>query len=620
MNPAMAAARPSPRSLPPVWQQAWPQALQAWSRYTRLRNPLLCVTSSEALAAGLDGSFAMIRLVDQTVVIDLQQVAEQGLEGCAVQVLAHEIGHHVYAPGSLGDHARCLARVARGLLDRPRHAPLVANLYTDLLINDRLQRSAGLSMDAVFLTLARNAAAPPPGRVWSVYMRTCEILWSLPRQSLCLHPALTDDAEGDAQLAARLVRHYARDWLRGAGGFALLMYPHLVADEQSGADPRVRLWLDTAVAGAGGEVHGLSIALDDEEQLPLHPAHDPALNGGVRVPAVAADGSRIAPQDGLLHRAGGQTRTPYAFGELLRMTGMQLSQQEATLRYYRELAEPHLVRFPVRPRPRAHDRLPEGLQRWDMGMPLEQIDWLGSVLISPRVIPGVTTVRRSWGSSEGALRKAQPLDLDLYVDSSGSMPNPQSMLSYPALAGAVMCLSALRAGARVQVTLWSSKQQVVSTDGFVRDRAAILRVLTGYFGGGTQFPLPVLRDLHARRRPGDPPCHLMCVSDDGAATMFDTPDERGTPGFEVCATALRQAGGGGTLLLNLPGNWEVQAAQRPQSEYATLLQARQLHGWELHNVATLADLLAFARAFSRTHYQPLAAVAAVAAAAQELGA
>ena len=33
------------------WQAAWPQALAVWSRFTRLRDPLLCATSQEAAAA-----------------------------------------------------------------------------------------------------------------------------------------------------------------------------------------------------------------------------------------------------------------------------------------------------------------------------------------------------------------------------------------------------------------------------------------------------------------------------------------------------------------------------------------------------------------------------------------
>lgn len=598
-----AAAVPQP--LDERWLQAWPQALAAWSPYTRLRNPALYASSADAAKAGLSGGFAMIRLADQTVVIDLKQIADGGLAAHAVEILAHEIGHHVYAPGTLSDHARCLARVAAGLLDQARHAAVIANLYTDLLINDRLQRSAGLHMDAVFLKLVTGDPSPQRSKLWRLYLRTYEILWSLQRRTLCREP-LDDATEGDAQLAARVVRHYAGDWLRGAGGFAALVYPHLVEDQQAGQF--APCWHDTGEAGRDGEIHGLSTRDADETGMPLHPALDPALNpalgGGRPTAADAGDRSRAPLMPAASTPGRGQLRTPYEYGELLRLAGVRIDQHEAAVRFYRECAEPHLVPFPVRRRPRSTDPLPEGIEPWDIGQPLESIDWLQSVLVSPRIVPGLTTVQRVWGHSEGSAPKPQPLDLDLYVDSSGSMPDPRQQLSYPALAGAVICLSALRAGARVQVTLWSSKNQALSTPGYVRDRHAILRVLTGYYGGGTQFPLPLLRDTHAARRPGDAPSHILCVSDDGASTMFDSPDERGTSGFEVCRLARAQAGGGGTLVLNLWPDWEKHARSHPQSAWGTLLKARDRDGWDIHRVTALDELLDFARAFARRHYLP----------------
>src|SRR5262249_13965300 len=160
--------------------------------------------------------------------------------------------------------------------------------------------------------------------------------------------------------------------------------------------------------------------------------------------------------------------------------------------YYRERAIPYLIPFPSREKPESTEPLPEGLEPWDIGQALDATDWLQSVMISPRVVPGMTTVQRVWGTTEGQEPKREPIDLDLYVDSSGSMPNPQHITSYPALAGAILCLSALRAGARVQATLWSGTKQFTTTEGFVRDPEAVLRVLTGYFGGTTAFPIHVL--------------------------------------------------------------------------------------------------------------------------------
>jgi hypothetical protein len=243
--------------------------------------------------------------------------------------------------------------------------------------------------------------------------------------------------------------------------------------------------------------------------------------------------------------------------------------------------------------------MPEGLEPWDFGHPLDSADWIQTVLQSPKVIPGMTTVQRVWGTTEGTLPKRVPLDLDLYVDSSGSMPNPQQLTSYPALAGAVLCLSALRAGARVQATLWSGKNQVTSTPGFVRDEEIVLRVLTGYYGGGTAFPIHALRDTYASRRIEAGPAHILVISDDGVSTLFDQ-DEQGNSGWDVSANALERAGGGGTFVLNLPVNWDVVGAGR--GPLAAIRRARDTQGWQVHRVANWEELIEFARQFSRLRY------------------
>src|SRR5687768_4075348 len=152
------------------WQPAWPQALAAWSRHLVLRAPQLCLNDKEAAREGLSDSFAMIRLVDQAVVDNLHDVNARGLGEFAPEILAHEIGHHVLAPANLTDHARALARIRRALPTLEAHAPMIANLFTDLLINDRLQRSAGLRLAEVFRKLATEQEKNIT--LWRVYVRT----------------------------------------------------------------------------------------------------------------------------------------------------------------------------------------------------------------------------------------------------------------------------------------------------------------------------------------------------------------------------------------------------------------------------------------------------------------
>ncbi len=210
-------------------------------------------------------------------------------------------------------------------------------------------------------------------------------------------------------------------------------------------------------------------------------------------------------------------------------------------------------------------------------------------------------MQRTWGTSEGAVPERHPLDLDLYVDSSGSMVDPRHLLSFPTLSGAIICLSALRAGARVQATLWSGARQFTSTAGFVRDERAVLGVLTGYIGGGTAFPLHVMRETYRKRTPLDRAVHILVISDEGVSTMFDK-DEWGQDGAGIAATALERARGGGTLVLNLFAGWEL-AGSGVADEYDRIRKARDDQGWSVYPVRTWDDLIAFAREFSRLRYR-----------------
>ncbi len=196
-------------------------------------------------------------------------------------------------------------------------------------------------------------------------------------------------------------------------------------------------------------------------------------------------------------------------------------------------------------------------------------------------------MQRTWGTTDGDAVTPEPLDLDLYVDCSGSMPNPQATASWLTVAGAIVALSALRVGGSVQATLWSGARQFTTTPGFVRDETEVLRVLTGYFGGATAFPIHMLRTTYADRRPNDRAVHIFVISDDGVTTMFDT-DEMGNSGWDVSEAALAKARGGGTLALGIDPAYTDEQLERAASE-----------GWSVVRVGTFEDLVAFCREFSR---------------------
>ena len=552
------------------WLGLWPQALAAWGRFTRLHPPHLHGPGEQP--AGV-GSFAWFSCTEVEVHIDLGEVVALGLQDHGLALLAHEVGHHVLAPADLAGSARMLTRVRAGLVGVEDRAPVVSNLWSDLLINDRLQRRAGIAMDAVWRAIG---PPDPRDRLMQLVMRTDELLWSLPRHTLCA--SARDLPETEAQVCARLVRAYAGDPVAGAGGFAVLVR-ELLAGEPGEPLRGASVVVCGQAPERGGSTPGLA-ADDALAALPRHPVFDPRVMGE----AVLPDPSEVPPEAEPRPPGTGQAFSPADHAAVLAALGVTSDPVEAAVRWYRDRAARHLVPLPVRRGPAATEPLLGALEPWDPAEDLADVDWAGTVLRSPVVVPGVTTVQRTYDDSPGQEGRDRPLDLDLYLDSSGSMPDPGTVASPLALAGAVLALSALRAGARVQATTWSGPHQLAGTDGFTRDPVAVLRACVAWFGGSTSFPLPLLARTHLGAARRDRPCHVAVISDDGIDSMFGYGQPAGLA--DVAVRAVRAAGGGGSLVLRV--REEQLARLAPQAD-----------GYDLYRVQEWEDLVAFASDFAR---------------------
>lgn len=603
-----AAPTHSLEGLRDAWLTAWPAASTVFSRFTRLRSPILCMSAEQEQREGLVGSFAMIRLTDLSVVISLPQVQQRGLEGFAMEILAHEVGHHVHAPGNLRDQGRLLARIRYGLgPDLHAHAPLAANLYADLLLNDRLARSAGLNMAGVYAALK----VDDPDPLWSFYMRTYERLWALKTGTLgpSSVPALI---ERDADLAARIVRIFRSRWLEGATSFARILREYLLQAARDGKPPQLGDWLDTTLSHGGDEIpDGL---VEDEELggkaehgMPVHPSEDPTIAGDASGAGAgnAGEGDDDSAGDKPGRGAGGVstggiglpdtrpiTRSPAEYVAIMKALAVKREPRDLVIHYYKELARGRLIPFPAELQTRAGDPLPEGLDLWEPGSSLERVDWVQTLLRSPVVVPGVTTVERTYGVTDGGESERKPPDLYVGVDCSGSMANPANRLSYPALAGTVILLSALRAGARAMVCLsgeWHGAGTFRETPGFLRDERVLLGTLTDYLGTGASFGLPRLQQTFVANGPLPRKTHILIVSD---SDLFGEVD--GTVnGWDTLAQAVKNAGGGATAALNLSTH---------TTYYEPFMAKLRAAGVEPYVVSNETQLVEFARAFSRKTY------------------
>ena len=189
--------------------------------------------------------------------------------------------------------------------------------------------------------------------------------------------------------------------------------------------------------------------------------------------------------------------------------------------------------------------IPGPLETWESDDDPLTIDWPGTLTAGPRVIPGVTTRRRTSVDEPPPTRRTS-VWLDLYLDGSGSMPSP-ALESPAVLAATILVASVLRVpGGRVRVTTFSGPGQVAGTRGFTRNRTDATAALLTYPGGGTTFPLDLLAARSTERRAaGSGGRHLVVLSDDGLASMFG----EGQPAY--AGVAARVAAGLDTATLML---------------------------------------------------------------------
>ncbi|KVV16168.1 hypothetical protein [Flavobacterium sp. TAB 87] len=567
-----------------LWKSHWQQAKLEWNPFLRLQEPIYCLSHQAAQKEGLTGSFAMIRLNDHRIVINLQEIVDSGLTKYAVEILAHEIGHHIFTPANLYDNAILLNRIRFALPGIEDRAPMVSNLYADFLINDKLQRITKLRMSEVYQAINSEDNF---SEFWTLMMRTYEYLWRLNRGDLATNLSFhSKKIDADASLLASLVRSYSKNWIHGGGRFAVLLYPYLMEDNTfEDARKKILILLDAEDAGLG------AIAISGMTEIDLE-GYDQVID--MRKEAL---GLKEQEKDGLQtdrNKLGGQgPRNGYMgpgnYIDLMKQVNSKANEQLLVNTYYKEIALPYLIDFPVEISENITLDLPEGLETWDIGDAIEEVDWLQSAILSPTVIPGLTTQKRTYGSDSDNEVKENPLNVYIGIDCSGSMVNPIQNFSWPVLAATIISLSALRAGASVMGCLSGEPGEYLETKGFITDEVDLLTTLTSYLGTGYAYGIERLRKPFEEKP--SVKSHIIIVTDNDIFSMLDADTQTSQTYWELAEIALKNAGGHGTMVLH------------SQPDYNKDLVIRlQKMGWNVYYVTNEDELLKFALEFSQQNY------------------
>ncbi|MBI5514320.1 MAG: hypothetical protein HY909_11160 [Deltaproteobacteria bacterium] len=444
-------------------RRVWPAARARWSSFVLLGDPVV----REGLPA-----VAQIDLGTRVVSVDGPTMERLGLRGRLEAILAHEVGHHVRYPGTLATQAR-LRLLERSLIPFEEYSLL--NTFTDLLINERLGAELSEDLAAVYRAFTEDLHwKTDPSFLF--YLTVYEELWRLPPGALLgphteafhrAYPAHRADAQLLAQDLFALGPNLYTQYLF----FASVLVRYLQPLE--GAEPKA--------AGPGRCATGEPSPEDWADALTQGASEEEALERALREGWLSRKDADRLKDRGLEHRIGGLPGTRDR--DLVQVTRVMAS-------YYRQQAERLLFRPPAQRR-MGEAVVPTTTTPWEPGDPVTAIDWRATLsLFGPDLGPATPVLREQVADPEGLEVSTWQPRMELYLDTSGSMPNPIFAVNAMTLAAVVLAVAAVRAGGEVRALVYS-----VGTTrlwDWNRSEQQLTAFLMHYIGGGTQFPFEVL--------------------------------------------------------------------------------------------------------------------------------
>ncbi|MFX0100595.1 MAG: hypothetical protein ACFFCS_13555, partial [Candidatus Hodarchaeota archaeon] len=83
------------------FEEEWRRARLAWSKYVRLQDPMFLTKLKDLQEKNMVAQIAAFNIADLEIFVNLLEVQDLKVEDLIDVILAHEVGHHVLAPGNL---------------------------------------------------------------------------------------------------------------------------------------------------------------------------------------------------------------------------------------------------------------------------------------------------------------------------------------------------------------------------------------------------------------------------------------------------------------------------------------------------------------------------------------
>lgn len=445
--------------------EAFSQARSRYSPYLLIRRPV--IDEDGSILARIDLATRSIRLGGQAIVdSDLQDSLEA--------LISHVIGHHVGYPGSPVAHARLLLLERSFLPKLPR--TLTIPLY-ELLIDERLVRTATVDApieDELCRVLAVRAKQSPKDALFLFQCAVAEEIWQRAEGEI-LGSATADFNRDfphhrlDARLVAQNLFGYAPDLTLQYLYFASIAFPYALrsSPQGQGADP--------------GTISKQPTAEEWAEALLPTKTEKGAIQKAIEEKFFPDKLEKALKNQDLSQRAGNVPGVGEYRSKLV---------TDVMAAHYRREAEKHLFSPP--PIATWSEALvPTTVEEWEPGEPVADIDWLTTLRLRGEVLGTATPlVRERIADEEGSVVPSFEGRTEIYLDVSGSMPDPTKELNAMTLAAQILVTGTLRAGGAARALLYSTTYEKAWD--FCRSETILSRFLMQYIGGGTDFPFEVL--------------------------------------------------------------------------------------------------------------------------------
>ena len=460
----MSASEDSLRLLSALVEIAFPRARARWSPFLLLGRPVI----------EPDGGVpARIDLRTRVLTLGAKAILDRDLTGSLEALLAHEIGHLVAAPGSLAAAVR-LQLLERTFLPARRGASLTLPFY-ELLVDERLGPSLAEDRRRVLFAEADGAAPPDPAMIFQ--RAVLEELWLVPPGHLLgeLEPDFArafPDYRVDAQLVAQNLFALAPSIPLQFLYFASIAFRY---DAARGA----------VVAGSDC-LEGEPSAEDWAEALVPQPGEKEVIRRALAegwLPGEVAEKLQKQGQGQGLEDRIAALPGDAAGGRAELITSIMAA-------HYRREAERWLFRPPT-VRVQAEELVPTTLEEWAPGDPVASIDWVATLLQRGETLgAAMPLLRERIADEEGRGAQAWEGRTEIYLDVSGSMPDPKRALNAMTLAAQILALGTVRAGGAARALVYSTGYE--KWWHFSRSETVLSRFLLHYIGQGTEFPFEVL--------------------------------------------------------------------------------------------------------------------------------